>query len=93
MQHLLSVNSKSNLNRLGIVVVIAIAMIGGTLGMSASTLAADCKGQSQAQCGSLQSCSWVDTYKRKDGRTVNGFCRTKGKPNKPKPAKPTKAGS
>ncbi len=93
MQHLFSVNSKSRCGQVGLVVVTAIAIIVGTLGLNVSTLAADCKGQNQAQCGSLQSCSWVDTYKRKDGRTVNGFCRTKGKPNKPKPAKPAKSGS
>lgn len=45
--------------------------------MSSSALAASqCKGMAEAQCDGAASCRWVDGYVRKDGREVNGYCRT-----------------
>jgi hypothetical protein len=46
-----------------------------------SALAADspCKGLEKPQCESKDQCTWVDSYKRKDGVQVDGYCRSKGK--------------
>ena len=40
--------------------------------------AADCKGLEKNQCDSNGSCTWVDSYTRKDGVKVDGYCRKKG---------------
>lgn len=47
-----------------------------------------CKGLDQAACGKNTSCSWVNSYKRQ-GKTVNGYCRMSGK----KASKPAKKAS
>jgi hypothetical protein len=62
--------------------VMCTAVLTVSLGLSASALSAECKGQLQSQCEGSQSCSWVDGYERKDGRSVKGFCRTKSKGGK-----------
>lgn len=38
-----------------------------------------CNGMSEMLCGQASTCSWVGTYTRKDGRVVNGYCRTTNK--------------
>jgi hypothetical protein len=53
---------------------IAIAL----LAMQGNATAADCKGLEKAKCEGNSSCTWVDSYKRKDGVEVNGYCRAKG---------------
>ena len=40
--------------------------------------AAECKGMEKNQCESNGSCTWVDSYQRKDGIKVDGYCRNKG---------------
>lgn len=50
------------------------------LAISGQALAASqCKGLDNGACDSTTACSWVNAYERKDGRKVNGFCRTKSK--------------
>ena len=46
-----------------------------------SALGADspCKGVEKPQCERNDQCTWVDSYKRKDGIQVDGYCRSKGK--------------
>jgi hypothetical protein len=44
-----------------------------------SSAASACKGLSEDQCASSDSCGWVNSYLRKDGREVKAFCRSKGK--------------
>ncbi|MDB4511845.1 hypothetical protein N9060_00140 [Arenicella sp.] len=39
-----------------------------------------CKGLENGACTTQDTCSWVEGYERKDGITVNAFCRTKAKP-------------
>ena len=34
-----------------------------------------CKGVQQAACADAGSCRWVNSYKRSDGREINGYCR------------------
>jgi hypothetical protein len=46
--------------------------------MQGNATAADCKGLEKAKCEGNSSCTWVDSYKRKDGVEVNGYCRAKG---------------
>jgi hypothetical protein len=41
--------------------------------------AAECKGVEKARCEGNNACVWVDSYKRKDGVKVDGYCRSKGK--------------
>ena len=41
--------------------------------------AADCKGMEKARCAGSDACVWVDSYKRKDGVKVDGYCRSKSK--------------
>ena len=50
--------------------------------------AADCKGLAQAKCEGNTSCSWVDSYKRKDGKKVDAYCRSKGKKKSAKKSEP-----
>ncbi len=42
-----------------------------------ATQAAECKGMAQKACESSSTCSWVNTYKTKAGKTVQGYCRNK----------------
>jgi len=58
----------------------AVALIAATalMAMQGPASAADCKGMEKSKCESNGSCTWVDSYKRKDGATVNGYCRSKG---------------
>jgi hypothetical protein len=48
------------------------------MAMQGPASAADCKGLEKNQCESNDSCTWVDSYQRKDGVKVNGYCRNKG---------------
>ena len=40
--------------------------------------AAECKGMEKNKCEGNGSCTWVDSYQRKDGVKVDGYCRNKG---------------
>lgn len=56
--------------------IIAMSIIGvGTFAGQAT--ASNCKGLESNACSTNASCSWVESYERKDGRNVNAFCRTK----------------
>ncbi len=48
------------------------------LGLSLSAGAANqCKGIEQNACSASSECTWVDSYERKDGRTVAAHCKSK----------------
>lgn len=48
------------------------------LGASFATYAASqCKGIEQNTCSASSECTWVDSYERKDGRTVSAHCKSK----------------
>jgi hypothetical protein len=34
-----------------------------------------CKGMEQAPCTESGDCRWINSYKRSDGREINGYCR------------------
>ena len=68
--------------------IISVALLSGGQVSAAS----QCKGLSNAACDANAACGWVQSYERKDGRTVNAFCRTKAKSSKSSNQK-TKAGS
>ena len=59
------------------VVVSASVMIGLVLASSPVQAASACKGLDTKACGTSTSCSWVNGYERKDGRSVSSFCRAK----------------
>jgi hypothetical protein len=58
----------------------AIAFIAATalMAMQGPASAAECKGLEKSKCESNGSCTWVDSYQRKDGAKVDGYCRNKG---------------
>ncbi len=56
--------------------IIAMLII-GIGSFSGQVSASNCKGLDNNTCSANASCSWVDSYQRKDGRNVNAFCRTK----------------
>ena len=49
-----------------------------------SFAAATCKGMQQDACSSDNSCSWINSYTTKKGKTIKAYCR-----NKPKSSKST----
>ena len=62
-------------------VLISVAL-GTALALSSGPInaASQCKGLENSACRANTSCSWVEGYKRKDGKSVNSFCRAKAKP-------------
>lgn len=58
-----------------------LAMLAMTVALtllSQSAFAVECKGMEKSSCERQNACIWVDSYKRKDGIQVNGYCRGKG---------------
>lgn len=54
----------------------------GMLAVAQPSLAASpCKGMAHDACASDAQCAWVESYTRKDGRTVAAHCKLK--PRKP----------
>jgi len=58
--------------------VVAFVTATALMALQGPASAADCKGMEKNKCESNGSCTWVDSYKRKDGVSVNGYCRNKG---------------
>ena len=54
-----------------------VASLIATAAFSGQSYASQCKGLDNGACSAKASCSWVEGYERKDGRTVKSFCRTK----------------
>jgi hypothetical protein len=48
-----------------------------TLFSMTSAQAAECKALTQDNCAASAGCAWIDSYKTKAGKTVNGYCRNK----------------
>ncbi|SNZ19780.1 hypothetical protein [Cohaesibacter gelatinilyticus] len=72
---------------------LALALTIGLLGSVAlgvgSAEAAECKGKSKSACGSDNSCTYVNSYKTKTGKKVDGYCRKKGGQTKKSTSKKT----
>ena len=69
---------KSGINR------IAALSLSMTLGLAsllpgASLAESQCKGLENQACERKADCSWVDGYKRKDGKQVSSYCRATSK--------------
>ena len=62
------------------------AGLAALLASSAPAFASECKGLEQPRCESNESCSWVDSYQRKDGIKVAGHCRVKSGKKKAVPS-------
>lgn len=57
--------------------------IAGLLSIShLSSAAGTCKGLQQDACSSDNSCSWINSYTTKKGKTINAYCRNKSKSRK-----------
>ena len=41
-----------------------------------------CKALSQSTCEKLIECRWINSYKRKDGKSVKAYCRKSGNKSK-----------
>ena len=55
---------------------LSIASVIGAIAISGNVLADDvCKGMAENDCSASSVCRWVDSYRRKDGRDVQGYCR------------------
>ena len=55
---------------------LSIASVMGAMALSGNVLANNvCKGMAENDCAASNACRWVDSYKRKDGRDVQGYCR------------------
>lgn len=50
----------------------ALLLLALNIGTASS---AECKGSEKTSCSANNSCTWVDGYKRSDGKNVNGYCR------------------
>ncbi len=44
-----------------------------------SFAAGSCKGMQQDACSGDSSCSWINSYTTKMGKTINAYCRNKPK--------------
>ena len=51
---------------------------------SISFAAGACKGMEKDICSSDSSCSWINSYTTKKGKTINAYCRNKPKSSKSK---------
>ena len=60
-------------------------LVAGLLSVSQVSYAASaCKGLKKDVCSSDSSCSWINSYTTKKGKTINAYCRNKSKSNKSK---------
>lgn len=44
---------------------------------NSASAASLCSGLDNKACGIESSCSWINSYKTKKGKTINAYCRTK----------------
>ena len=62
-----------------------VLLAAGLLSLSQlSNAAGACKGLKKGVCNSDNSCSWINSYTTKTGKTINAYCRNKSKPKKSK---------
>jgi hypothetical protein len=57
--------------------LVGLLTLAATLTAGSAVAAEQCKGLAQDICAVDSACSWVDSYTRKDGRTVNGHCKSR----------------
>ena len=55
---------------------VAVAALLGPVSVSAASA---CKGIQQDACASRGECVWVDSYVRKDGRSVSAHCKSRSR--------------
>ena len=55
----------------------AALLVTGLFVAPSSFAASPCKGMAQDACASDAQCAWIDSYTRKDGRTVAAHCKLK----------------
>lgn len=55
-----------------------LVLLAGALSLTtASTAASPCKGKQADACAAAEQCVWVDSYERRDGRSVASHCKTR----------------
>lgn len=59
-------------------VFLTALLAGVVLSTSLASAASQCKGIQQDACAATAECVWVNGYVRKDGRSVNSHCKSKG---------------
>lgn len=76
-------------------ILLCTSVVVGSIGFAANSYAAtsfQCKGQVENICTSSTDCRWVDSYVRKDGKTVKAHCKKQSKKKlKQQPVAPKKA--
>lgn len=70
--------------------VLASSLLASLIIASSAPAASACKGLDNSACSASISCGWVESYQRKDGRTVKAFCRTNSGAKKAQASKVTK---
>lgn len=58
--------------------IAATSLVVAAVSVSAVQAESSCKGLVADQCSTKSSCIWVNGYTRKDGRSVKGYCRSRG---------------
>lgn len=58
--------------------LIATGLLATMLGTSIARADTACRGLAADRCGVQSGCLWVKGYTRKDGKAVDGYCRSKG---------------
>ncbi len=76
---------------------VVVAVVLGVVVTAPVQASSVCKGASRAKCAAKSGCTWVESYKTKNGTRVSGYCRAKpgkgvGKSSHNKPKKATAKG-
>lgn len=74
--------TKQNLTKSARSSLLVVSLATVLTAMSPANAASACKGLDNSACESQSACRWVESYERKDGRKVKGFCRAKPVPKK-----------
>ncbi len=86
-------NTTSKSTRFVRVGVLASSLLASLVIANPVSAASACKGLDNSACSASASCGWVDSYQRKDGRTVKAFCRTKSVAKRSSAKKPQASSS
>lgn len=67
--------------------IFPFVFLSAALFVGTSQAHSECKGLSNSECAVKDGCRWINSYTRKDGKSVKGYCRTGVKPKNAAPPK------
>jgi hypothetical protein len=70
-----------------------VAAVPMALAVAAAHAESACKGLVEQQCANQPVCLWVKGYTRSDGRSVQGYCRSRGGKTSGRSSPPDRSGS